>query len=201
MSIDEWVSFLNWLVYGGGALLAIGLWRKQGKDSKQDKMQTNDAFQVLKAQYQDEQYKPYSDEAKRLFAAAAPYAQVPATWSTKRELHRLLEKESAGWVGIPNYTYGQGNAAKRFGSDISKPRNRDRWVLVHNELKQGIVGARSTATGLGQLLLGNTKKYYPEQDRGIGDALNEAVGFLAYVKDRYRTPERALAFHDDKGWY
>ncbi|MBE91207.1 MAG: hypothetical protein CMM76_17405, partial [Rhodospirillaceae bacterium] len=132
---------------------------------------------------------------------AAPYAKVSPAWSTQRQLHRLLEKESAGWVGIPNYTYGQGKAGQRHGSDISKPRNRARWVNVHAELKQGIIGAKSTATGLGQLLLGNTKIYYPEKELGIGDAFNEAVGFLSYIKDRYGSPAAALDFHDRQGWY
>ena len=148
-----------------------------------------------------EVYPPHTDELTELLTAAAPAAEVPSWWGGSHALHDLIFRESKGWVGIPNYTYGQGDAGKKWGSNISNPKNRHKWKGIHEELKRGIKGARSTATGIGQHILGNTERYYPDGSQGIGDAYNEAVGFLRYVKERYKTPENALAFRITNNWY
>jgi SLT domain-containing protein len=62
-------------------------------------------------------------------------------------------------------------------------------------------GVKSTASGLGQLLLSNVDKYYPDGRNGIGDALNEAVGMLRYIHDRYGSPEVAGSVYGRIGKY
>ena len=129
------------------------------------------------------QYPAFSTEAKQLFAAAARLIGVPESWAYSSGLHRILFKESKGWVGVPNYSYGR------------RKTDKSAWASVHEELRRGRIRARSSATGLGQLLLSNVDKYYPQGRAGIGDPLNEAAGMLAYIRDRYRTPARAWALY------
>ena len=142
-------------------------------------------------------YKPGSQAAVDLFAAAAVTAGLPVEWAADPSLHTLLDKESKGWVGIPNYFYGW------------RKTDPKQWPLVWEELRRGEYTARNknggaqTATGLGQLQTGdgNVDKYYPDKRAGIGDPMNEAIGMLRYIKDRYGNPSKALAFHKAHNWY
>jgi hypothetical protein len=133
---------------------------------------------VLYMMRQLPRYKPGSSEQRRLFTAAALSAGLPAAWGSSPALANILQHESDGWVGQPNYTY---------------PTWRDKttWPVIWAELRNGIKSTRSSATGLGQLILENVDKYYPSGRRGIGNAREEAVGMLRYIQDRYGTPERA----------
>ena len=147
-----------------------------------------------------EQFPPNSPELSRLLLSAVPAARVPQGWATSPDLHYIIGAESGGWVGIPNYTYGQRND-EAFPPDISDPDNAHLWPKVHAELRAGVKGARSTATGLGQLIYDNVVAYYPEGLEGIGDPWNEAVGYLAYVRARYGTPSEAARVRRDRGNY
>lgn len=133
-------------------------------------------------------FKPHSKALTDLLAAAVNVIGLPAWWATSPEMHELVGLESGGRVGIPNYTYPQ------------RP-DESRWPEVWAELRVGVKSAKSSATGLGQLILGNVKKYYPAGVNGIADPLNEAVGMLRYVKDRYGSPVAALSFHHAHNWY
>jgi hypothetical protein len=124
-------------------------------------------------------YTPGSPEAIELFREAAKLAGVPESWATSDGLHSILASESDGWVGKPNYTYGK------------RSRNKDKWVDVIDELRGGEIKAKSSASGLGQLLLANVDAYYPSGRAGIGIPVEEAAGMLRYIKDRYGNPERA----------
>lgn len=124
-------------------------------------------------------YTPGSPEARQLFTEAARMAGLPPEWGNSEALHNILRRESGGQVGRPNYTYG------------SRARDPSQWGSIHDELKNGQITARSSATGLGQLLLSNVDKYYPNGRAGIGDPLQEAAGMLRYIKDRYGSPENA----------
>lgn len=126
-----------------------------------------------------QRYVPFSPEAEALFEKAADIAGVPASWARSSGLHNILQRESDGIVGRPNYTYG------------SRSRNRASWPGIHDELRAGHISARSSATGLGQLLLNNVERYYPSGRAGIGDPVEEAAGMLSYIKDRYGHPDTA----------
>jgi hypothetical protein len=128
---------------------------------------------------------------------------LPQAWAHEEGTHHILRRESGGWVGRPNYTY-----AKRRGADIHKPSRSAEWPEIWAELRAGRIRARSSATGLGQLLLSNMDRYAPAGRLGIGDALQEAVAFLRYIEGRYTTPVNAWEFyempHCDDGtrsWY
>lgn len=126
-------------------------------------------------------YPPGSPEARQLFREAASRAGLPPEWGDSPGLHNILRRESGGQVGRPNYTYG------------SRARDPSQWGSIHNELRNGRKTTRSSATGLGQLLLANVDRYYPSGRAGIGDPMEEAVGMLKYIQDRYGTPEAAWA--------
>ena len=161
-----------------------------------------------------ERYAPYSSELTALlFEAATALGRSDALQLAENQaLHRLIEKESNGYVGRPNVpSYGQVPPAY--------------WAQIHAELREGIYsgravnarGQKSSATGLGQLILPNVDKYHPPQPgvdahsgnptlraakrAGIGQALPEAIGVLAYLFDRFPSPEAALAYHDaNRSW-
>jgi spore coat assembly protein SafA len=126
-----------------------------------------------------EVYEPGSPEARALFRDAARLAGVPESWADSAGLHNILRRESGGKVGVPNYTYG------------ARARDPSQWGSVHDELRSGRITARSSATGLGQLLLSNVDRYYPAGRAGIGDPVQEAAGMLRYIQDRYGTPDNA----------
>ncbi len=132
-----------------------------------------------------DRYPAYAPETRALFREAAAIAGVPASWADADGLHRLIASESDGFVGRPNYTYGRMS---------TKPAQ---WTVVHAELILGLKMARSSATGLGQLLLDNVESYYPSGRLGIGRPLEEAVGMLRYIKARYATPAAAWADYND----
>lgn len=127
------------------------------------------------------QYPPGSPEQIALFSQAAQQAGLPESWASSPGLINILRRESNGKVGVPNYTYG------------ARARDPSQWASVHNELKAGNITARSSATGLGQLLLSNVDRYYPSGRAGIGNPVEEAAGMMRYIQDRYGNPENAWA--------
>ncbi|MFO0726569.1 MAG: hypothetical protein U1E65_22475 [Myxococcota bacterium] len=131
-------------------------------------------------------YAPGSQEARNLFREAIrlnnqrnPNHPIPESWADSQGLHNILSRESDGQVGRPNYTYG------------ARARDPSQWASVQEELRNGVRTTRSSATGLGQLLLSNVDRYYPDGRRGIGDPVQEAAGMLRYIQDRYGNPENA----------
>ncbi len=135
-------------------------------------------------------YVPGSPEQIQLFEVAARKEEVPESWASDPAFVKLLTKESSGYVGIPNYTYG---------SNIRK--HPELWPGIWSDIRAGITPTISAATGLGQLQPSNVKVHYPDGLAGIGDAHNEAVGMLSYIRDRYGSPAKALEFHLANNWY
>jgi hypothetical protein len=146
-------------------------------------------------------YTPGSKEFVSLFTAAAKEAGVPASWATDPVLGQIVNHESGGQVGIPNYTY----------QTTATPS--ERWKEIREELLAGkntakptpspVNGAMTegaTNTGLGQLKLFRAKQFYPDGARGIGDAFNEAVGMLKYIKVYYGTPEGTMSKYHKSGF-
>jgi hypothetical protein len=148
----------------------------------------NDTSTTEESTFVTEQYPPNSDKAIQLFTEAAALVSVPASWASDPGLHNILRKESNGWVGRPNYTYGP------------RAREDSLWGGVLDELKLGKITATSSATGLGQLLLRNVDLYYPTKRAGLGVAAQEAAGMLAYIEDRYGDPANAWASYGNMGF-
>lgn len=126
-------------------------------------------------------YPPGSQEQIALFQEAARRIGVPESWASDPGLINILRRESGGRVGVPNYTYGQ------------RARDPSQWAGVHEELRNGRITARSSATGLGQLLLSNVDRHYPSGRAGIGNPVEEAAGMLSYIRERYGHPSTAWA--------
>lgn len=131
---------------------------------------------------QKERYAPGSTEQVGLFTAAAIPAGVSPAWASSSALISVLRHESDGWVGRPNYTYGD------------RARDHALWPSIWAELRAGNRTTSSSATGLGQLILENVDRFYPGGRSGIGSASAEAIGMLRYIKDRYGSPEAAYAY-------
>ena len=168
-------------------------------------------------------YGPFTPEAITLFTQAARTASLPESWGSDSGLHNILTKESSGWVGRPNYQFGDiaqlnkwrdwpqvwaairaQNWRSMLGGIITKPAAERAGIdlaLVGRPYKEAPQGKQSSATGLGQLTQTNIKlknpdgtyKYYPRGLDSIGVPLDEAIGMLKYIKDRYQTPSNAWA--------
>jgi hypothetical protein len=134
-------------------------------------------------------YAPYSKDAYDLFRFSAIKYGLPESWATDPDLHWILSKESGGWVGKPNYTYKL------------RSINKNLWPEVWDELRSGIISTKSSATGLGQLLSSNANIFYPDKLNGIGDPVNEATGFMRYIKSRYGSPAVARSVYGIKSDY
>ncbi len=132
-------------------------------------------------------FTPWSREAQVLFTVAAQSAWLPDDWGKNPWLHRILSKESNGVVGRLNYTIPKSYTPEKFKQIALARRNNNP------------IGVRSTASWLWQLLLSNVDKYYPDGRKGLWDPLNEAVGMLRYIHDRYKTVETAGALYGRTG--
>jgi hypothetical protein len=132
-------------------------------------------------------FPPYSNAAKTLFKVAAQYASqldptygVEWNWSNDwSEIYKILWKESGWQVGRLNYTIKWMST-----SEYKK-------IALSNSNSKNPLWTRSTASWLGQLLLRNIDKYYPSGRSGIWDPIEEAIGYLRYVGDRYGNPKTA----------
>lgn len=59
---------------------------------------------------------------------------------------------------------------------------------------------KSTAFGVGQLLLANRQKYLGA-DANTTDYAKQLDAMRRYISDRYGSAEKAQAFHQQHGWY
>ncbi|MGV6934120.1 transglycosylase SLT domain-containing protein [Paenibacillus polymyxa] len=89
-------------------------------------------------------------------------------------------------------------------SDGGYPANWQRAVeeLVAREssFNSNAKNPKSTAKGLFQFLDG-TRKGYGQGITNWNDPYQQSVAGLKYIKARYGTPEKALAFWDKNKWY
>ncbi|MBL8950661.1 MAG: peptidoglycan-binding protein [Myxococcaceae bacterium] len=138
---------------------------------------------------------PTGERLEQIRTAILDDPRIPDEWATDSNalaaINRVIEKESGWRVGIPNYTItNAGISRERAIAELQSGRKN----LTH-------LGAASSAMGLGQLLGTNMDRYMPSGRQGIGDLQEELRGALAYMKDRYDTPQAALAFHNSKNWW
>lgn len=121
----------------------------------------------------------FEDAIRLLNQNRRPNQQIPLSMARDPNMHWVLMKENRnGVVGMPNYTYG---------TNLS----REDMAIIHANLRHGNKTTRSSATGLGQLILDNVDAYYPAGRDGIGVPVQEAAGMIAYMLDRYGTWQRA----------
>jgi len=139
---------------------------------------------------QMKRFPPGSQECYVLFSAACQSAGLSEEWAKNPEIYEILKKESNGRVGVLNYTIPKQETPESFREKANSRPPRD-----------GFPGARSSASGLGQLLLSNVDKYYPDGRAGINNPLSEAVGMLRYIQDRYGSPKVAWEMYGKTGTY
>jgi len=139
---------------------------------------------------QMKRFPPGSQECYVLFSAACQSAGLDENWAKNPEIYEILKKESNGRVGVLNYTIPKNETPESFRVKANSRPPRD-----------GFPGARSSASGLGQLLLSNVDKYYPDGRAGINNPISEAVGMLRYIQDRYGSPKVAWEMYGKTGSY
>lgn len=156
-------------------------------------------------------YEPRTQKAVDLLTNALRQARLPEEWAMLESLHYIMEKESGGQVGRPNYRYDF--LPEREPQKISRVDLKpETWERIWESAKKGETGmaglpagARrskgSTATGLGQLTKKNVVEYYPFGIGGIGNAASEAYGFVNYIAKRYGDPDTARAMYGRTGTY
>lgn len=142
--------------------------------------QINISSEKIQEIYKIKNFPPYSKVAVSLFKIAAKVAWLPESWATNKNLHFILDKESDWEVWVLNY--------KLRSKKISKDTFRKRAISRKS------IWSRSTASGLWQLILANVDKFYPSGREWIWNPVEEAVWFMRYIKDRYKTPERAASY-------
>lgn len=108
-------------------------------------------------------------------------------------LQNIINQESAGIVGIPNYLYlpmseDEKNWPKIYESIVNNEYIGKRYT--EGEYK----GQGSTATGLGQHTRKNVQEHYPHGFDGIASQSNELYGCLSYGFLRYTTMEAAWKY-------
>lgn len=193
-------------IAGGTALLALLITRRASASIVTPSMPIPGTSPAAAGRYTSVRYIPRSADAITLFTSAARGAGVSDTWAQTGNpegdaLHQIVANESNGWVGIPNFHFGP----------AASTSNAENWPQIWRAIQAGTwrnlvlpqyKDNPSSATGLGQLTSTNIKltnpdgsfKYYPSGLMGIGVALEEAIGMMKYIKDRYSHPVAALAF-------
>jgi septal ring factor EnvC (AmiA/AmiB activator) len=125
------------------------------------------------------------------------------------ELRRLIRQEelarqrAAAARAAAARAGGEGRPAGGSGSrcDLSGTSAAERWIIMKESSGDPTAdNPTSTAFGLGQLLLGN-RILYLGRDYATIDCGRQLWAFRAYVRDRYGTAERAMAFWQANGWY
>ena len=128
----------------------------------------------------------------RLAGAAA------ALRSRSAELRRLIRQEELARRQAAGGGPAHGSGRR---CDLSGTSAAERWIIMRESSGDPTAdNPTSTAFGLGQLLLGN-RILYLGRDYATTDCGRQLWAFRAYVRDRYRTAERAKAFWQANGWY
>lgn len=126
---------------------------------------------------------PGSREAVILFTIACQSCGLPVEWAQSLKFHKILSSESQWKVWVLNYEIPKSYSTESFKAVSLQRRNNNP------------IGVKSTASGLGQMLLSNVDAYYPDGRQGIGDPLNEAVGMMRYIYDRYGSLDVAASVY------
>ena len=156
-------------------------------------------------------YEPRTQKAVDLLTEALRKVGLPEEWAMLESLHYIMDRESGGKVGVPNfrYDYLPGRNPERISGVQFKPETWEEiWIAAKNG-ETGMAGLPSdaprkdgsTSTGLGQLNKKNVEAYYPYGVDGIGNAEAEAYGFVNYIGIVYGDPDTARSMYDRTGTY
>jgi len=85
--------------------------------------------------------------------------------------------------------------------DLSGTSDAEYWIIMHESGGDPTAdNPRSTAFGLGQLLI-DGRRHYLGANADTTDCALQLQAFRGYVRDRYGTAENARAFWVSHGWY
>jgi septal ring factor EnvC (AmiA/AmiB activator) len=149
-----------------------------------------------------ERVRAVRQQAKRKMEARVARLAGAAAALRRRsaELRRLIRQEELARRRAAAARRGPAGGSGR-RCDLSGTSAAERWIIMRESGGDPTAdNPASTAFGLGQLLLGN-RILYLGKDYATTDCGRQLWAFRAYVRDRYRTAERAKAFWQANGWY
>lgn len=131
------------------------------------------------------QFIPGSKEAQELFTYAAILAWLPAIWWQDKRLHDILRNESKWVVWVANYIMDRNQKSSQELKKFAIDAREISWESIASAF-----WVYSTATWLWQLTMSN-EKYLPSWRESIWVPVDEAIGMLRYIDDRYGSVEVA----------
>jgi septal ring factor EnvC (AmiA/AmiB activator) len=149
-----------------------------------------------------ERVRAVRQQAKqRLDARVADLAGAAGSLRARSaELGRLIRQEELARQQAARTRAGPAGGSGR-RCDLSGTSAAEHWIIMRESSGDPTAdNPTSTAFGLGQLLLGN-RILYLGRDYATTDCGRQLWAFRAYVRDRYGTAERAMAFWRANGWY
>jgi hypothetical protein len=125
---------------------------------------------------------------------------APSSGSSYKNTYKI-NKEA---LKSPNYqTY-----KKNLASAISSGKVPDSWAVALTELigrestwNPSVKNSKSSAYGYGQFIKSTREAYEKKTGLSYKNPVNQIIMTAQYVKDRYGTPEAALAFWDKNNYY
>lgn len=132
---------------------------------------------------------------------AVPAAIPTATPSTPAPIDLTSGQKTSGKYGTGNGSEQLRNLAKMVaaskGWDESQFRAWDALINAESSWNPSAQNPTSTAFGLGQFLDSTWKSYGSK----TADPALQLQYMAKYIEDRYGTPQKALAFHQNRNWY
>ena len=161
-------------------------------------------------------------EAARRAGHPLEWGSLPGLVGSSRDIPGggVVSRESGGVVGRLNYTWRRSSNTSVFDLPVKAPEGERpsweekqpqnieyaiRWIqdaprgYKDDDIEEGVrlpPGINSSAIGLGQLLSSIGYEHMPEKYNGYGIPMQEAIGMLNYIKDRYGHPNSAYSFHN-----
>jgi soluble lytic murein transglycosylase-like protein len=157
---------------------------------------------------------PYNDEYFRQ-KAKTQLAQLQSSVLATRQAQQSAGSSNGGAVsgGAPQKDYSNyGSGYKSFQQNLvaafAKSGFDPSWggliteiVKRESSFNPKAKNPNSSAYGYGQFLTATRQNYEKKTGLSYDDPVNQLVMMMNYVKDRYGTPQKALAFWDKNHWY
>jgi hypothetical protein len=113
---------------------------------------------------------------------------------------------------VPNQKFNQASGPNVFNQHLTaaaaKAQLPASWLGALTELVRRESGfnptaknPKSTAYGYGQFLASTRANYEKKMGLNYNNPVDQLVMMSQYVKDRYKTPQQAIAFWDKNHWY
>ncbi|WP_050613331.1 aggregation-promoting factor C-terminal-like domain-containing protein [Bacillus testis] len=103
---------------------------------------------------------------------------------------------------------GTASFNKNMAAAVATGKVNSAWVPILTEIVKRESGfnptaknPKSTAYGYGQFLKSTRAQYEKKTGLSYDNPVNQLIMMAQYVKDRYKTPENALAFWNKNHWY